>query len=320
MATYRSNLPQVAGHQLFLADGGMETDLIFNRGVELPVFSSLVMHTIPGGEDTLREYFAPYFRTARENNSGFIMETSTWRASRDWAEALGMTEAELGDANTRAVTFFNELRASHDSADMPVVVSGCIGPRGDGYDAGRVMSVDEASSYHAWQVKLFRDAGADLVTGMTMTNIPEAIGMVDAAKANGMPIVISFTVETDGTLPAGDRLEDAINAVDQATDGYVAYFMVNCAHPDHFSDVLDPAADWTKRILGLRANASRCSHEELDNSTELDDGNPVELGTQYADLLARLPQLKVFGGCCGTDHRHVKEIANAVFADKRRAA
>jgi S-methylmethionine-dependent homocysteine/selenocysteine methylase len=194
------------------------------------------------------------------------------------------------------------------------VISGNIGPRGDGYDPGKAMSADEAHAYHGWQVELFRDAGADCVSAFTMTNVGEATGVARAAQAAGMPSVISFTVETDGRLPAGDTLGAAITAVDAATDGAPAYYMINCAHPTHFEDVLDAGSEWVKRLGGVRANSSRRSHAELDNAPELDAGNPAELGEQYGDLLRRFPQITVLGGCCGTDHRHVECISRACRA------
>jgi S-methylmethionine-dependent homocysteine/selenocysteine methylase len=192
-----------------------------------------------------------------------------------------------------------------------MVVSGAIGPRGDGYDPGTVMSPDEAASYHGFQTGVLRDAGADLVSAFTMTNANEAQGIALAARHANMPCVISFTVETDGRLPSGETLAYAIGKVDAATGNGPAYYMINCAHPTHFDHVLDAGGGWTKRIRGIRANSSRCSHAELDNAPELDIGDPLELGGQYAELLRRFPHINVLGGCCGTDHRHVDCITTA---------
>ena len=171
--------------------------------------------------------------------------------------------------------------------------------------------MEDSARYHSQQVGWLADTEVDMLTALTFTQADEAAGVVRAATAAGVPAVVSFTVETDGRLPTGQSLEDAIRAVDDATDGAAAYFMVNCAHPDHFFDTLEDA-DWTRRIRGLRCNASRMSHDELDESDSLDDGDPVELGQQYKALRARLRWLNVFGSCCGSDLRHVTEIANAV--------
>ena len=177
------------------------------------------------------------------------------------------------------------------------------------------MSTDEAEAYHRQQASTLAAAGADMLTALTMTNSNEAIGIARAARQLGIPVAISFTVETDGALPTGQSLGDAIAEVDAATDGYPAYFMVNCAHPSHFERQLLSGGEWVGRIRGVRANASRCSHAELDAMTKLDEGNPQELGEEYRALRDKLPQLTVLGGCCGTDYRHIAAIAKAVLED-----
>jgi homocysteine S-methyltransferase len=139
------------------------------------------------------------------------------------------------------------------------------------------------------------------------------MGFVRAARAAGLPSVVSFTVETDGRLPTGQPLGEAIRAVDDATDGAAAYFMVNCAHPDHFFHVLDDET-WTRRIHGIRCNASRQSHAELDACEVLDDGDPAEFGGQHRAIKDRMPWINIFGGCCGSDLRHVTQIAKALAA------
>ena len=169
-----------------------------------------------------------------------------------------------------------DIRYRYETSASPMVVSGCIGPRGDGYAPGALMRPDEARDYHRPQLLTFRDAGADLVSAFTMTNIGEAQGIALAAKAANMPCVISFTVETDGRLPAGETLAEAIKCVDDATDKGPAYYMINCAHPTHFDHVLNAGETWIKRLRGLRANSSRMSHAELDNAPELDIGDPLE--------------------------------------------
>ena len=251
---------------------------------------------------------------ALEHGVGIVLETPTWRANPDWAALLGHSGDELEALNRRAVELLLELRDGLETDSTPIVVSGCIGPRGDGYVVGETMSGDAAASYHGAQIRTFAEAGADLVTAITMTYADEALGVVRAAGAAGLPAVISFTVETDGRLPSGQPLGQAIEEVDAGSDGAAAYFMVNCAHPSHFYDVLEPGAEWTARIRGLRANASRMSHAELDEAEELDVGNPEELALEYVALREQLPSLTVLGGCCGTDHRHVDAMSAAWLA------
>jgi homocysteine S-methyltransferase len=236
-----------------------------------------------------------------------VLDSATWRASRDWGERLGYSAAELAEANRRAVALTEELRAS--APDVPTVLNGVVGPRGDGYVVGETMTAAEAEGYHGEQINTFAGTAAEMVSAITMTYADEAVGIARAAQAAGLPAAISFTVETDGRLPSGQPLGEAIEQVDAETGSAPAYYMINCAHPTHFQDVLD--GPWLRRIGGLRANASRMSHAELDEATELDEGDPLELAAQYLALRERLPNATVLGGCCGTDDRHVEAIAAA---------
>jgi S-methylmethionine-dependent homocysteine/selenocysteine methylase len=316
MARYRTALPQLA-RDIFLTDGGIETTLVFHDGLELPHFAAFDLLRHAQGRAALRRYFDSYVGVAREHGLGLVLESATWRANPDWAARLGYSSAALADANRTAVALLEEVRADNPEV-APIVISGCVGPRGDGYDPGAIMSEQAAQHYHAEQIDAFAGSAADLVTAITMTNVPEAIGVARAARAAAMPVVISFTVETDGRLPAGDTLAEAIERVDAATERAPAYFMINCAHPTHFEHVLAAGGAWLQRLGGLRANASIKSHAELDAADTLDDGDPVDLGARYRALRDRLPQLVVLGGCCGTDHRHIAAISAA--CTRRHAA
>jgi S-methylmethionine-dependent homocysteine/selenocysteine methylase len=309
MTTYRHHLPQLNG-DLFLTDGGIETTLIFHEGLDLPSFAAFHLLKDEQGTEALRRYFVRHAAIARQHGVGFILESATWRASSDWGDKLGYSRRALAEANRKAIALLHELRLDLETERSPMVISGCVGPRGDGYDPGAIMSPAEAEAYHAVQIRTFAETEADLVTAITMTNAHEAIGVTRAARAAGMPVVISFTVETDGKLPTGQPLQEAIQEVDAATGRAPVYYMINCAHPSHFEAVLDGQA-WMARLRGLRANASKRSHAELDEAADLDDGDPVELGQQYSDLWARFPQFNVLGGCCGTDHRHIEQIGTA---------
>jgi S-methylmethionine-dependent homocysteine/selenocysteine methylase len=298
-------LPHVSG-ATYITDGGMETTLIFQQGMELPEFASFPLLESEEGRAALRAYFEPYLAIARDRGVGILLDAPTWRANPDWGEKLGYSLAQLEDANRRAVGFMDGLR---DQAD--VLVSGCVGPRGDGYVPGELMSADEAERYHGWQVGIFADTAADLVSALTMNYVEEALGIVRAADKAGIPCVVSFTVETDGRLPSGQPLGEAVEQVDAETGGAPAYFMINCAHPTHFRQVLEDDGEWNERIRGLRANASKMSHAELEEAEELDSGDPDELASDYLALRSKLPNLSVVGGCCGTDHRHIDAISRA---------
>jgi S-methylmethionine-dependent homocysteine/selenocysteine methylase len=310
LATYREALPQLA-ENVFLTDTGLETTLIFHDGYELAHFAAFTLLRDEAGRRHLDRYFLEHAGVAARARTGFILEAATWRASSDWGDLLGYSRDALAEANRLAIEHLVDLRPALD-IEAPVVVSGCIGPRGDGYDGTTRMTAGQARDYHAEQVQTFAGTDADMVHAMTITYPDEAVGLVLAAQEAEIPVAISFTVETDGALPDGTALGEAIERVDDATGGAAAYYGINCAHPTHLSHVLDPAAAWNPRLRGLRANASRKSHAELDESESLDAGDPIELGAQYAALRNTLPNLSVLGGCCGTDVRHLQEIAGAL--------
>jgi homocysteine S-methyltransferase len=305
----RAQLPQLSG-ETFLTDGGMETTLIFHDGIDLPHFASFPLLESERGIETLRDYFARYIELADSFGLGLILDTVTWRANADWGERLGYSADDLVDVNRRAVGFLAEM--SKARVQSPIVVSGCVGPRGDAYSPDSLMTAEEAEEYHRPQIEALADSGADLTTAYTLTYAAEAVGIVRAAQSASMPAVISFTVETDGQLPDGQPLREAIDEVDAKTEGAAAYFMINCAHPTHFEHVLNEPGEWRDRIRGLRANASAKSHAELDESEELDAGDPLDLASHYRTVRKQLENLSVVGGCCGTDHRHVAAIAAAL--------
>jgi S-methylmethionine-dependent homocysteine/selenocysteine methylase len=305
---YRSGLPQLQGG-LFLTDGGLETTLVFHQGLHLPDFAAFTLFGSLEGEAALRQYYESYADIAKRRNAGLIIESATWRASADWAARLGVTPQALEAVNRKAVQLLENVRSGYDG--IPIVIAGCVGPRGDGYIPGNEMTESQAEIYHERQIGAFAGTAADMVTVMTMNYVQEATGIARAAERHKMPVAVSFTVETDGNLPTGQSLRSAIEQVDQATSGYPSYYMINCAHPSHFGHVLPEDEPWAARIIGLRANASRQSHAQLNEASKLDEGNPVELGQDYARLKRRLPHLKVMGGCCGTDHRHIEQIALA---------
>ena len=307
----RRPLPQLDSDRLFVTDGGIETDLIFHHGIELPFFAAFPLLEDAGHRISLRRYYDDYVVIARELGAGLVIDTPTWRANPDWAARLGYSPERLDAVNRAAVDFVEEVRAAATADGVTAVVSGCIGPRGDGYEPGELMTAEQAERYHAEQIRSFAATTADQVAAMTITNAEEAIGIVRAAVAVGIPVVISFTVETDGLLPTGQSLAAAIEQVDEATDGAAAYFMVNCAHPTHFDIALDNGGPWRERLLGVRANASTRSHAELDDASELDEGDPNDLALQHVALRDRLPAVTVLGGCCGTDARHVAAICAA---------
>jgi S-methylmethionine-dependent homocysteine/selenocysteine methylase len=296
-------LPPLAGRPM-VTDGGMETDFIFHHGVELPLFAAFPLVDEPAGRSLLASYYDGYAAIARRAGAGLMLESATWRANPDWGSQLGYSPADLARVNRDAITMLAGLRDRYGLAD--VVISGMVGPRGDGYRPGEEPAPDEAADYHAPQVQALAEAGADIVSAYTLTSVGEAIGIVRAARAAGVPVAISFTTETDGRLAGGETLAQAIAAVDAAASP--EYFQVNCAHPVHVAAALAEPGGWRERIVGVRYNASTRSHAELDEAGDLDEGDIGLLAARHRQLAPELPSLAIVGGCCGTDARHVSAL------------
>ena len=310
MPKYRNNLPQLSG-ELYLTDGGIETTMIFHEGLDLPYFAAFPLLDNTQGIEALERYFHNHCRIAANNNVGFILEAVTWRASLDWAKKLGYSKEGLDEMLHKAIEFLANFRMEYETDRAKMVMSSCIGPRGDGYVPENQMSINEAEDYHSLQIETVSKTEADMVTALTLNYVEEAIGIAQAAKAHNIPVVISFTVETDGNLPTGQTLKEAIEIVDTETGEVPIYYKINCAHPTHFQNVISTGEAWLQKIHSLRANASKCSHAELDEAEELDEGNIDELAAQYRELKKLLPNLNVLGGCCGTDSRHIDAICRA---------
>jgi homocysteine S-methyltransferase len=319
MSTNRVPLPQTTG-RMMLTDSGIETDVIFGAGRDLPAFALFPLLGDDEGQAILDRYYRDHLAVAAEHDVGYVLETPSWRSNSDWAQSLGYGQ-EASDALDRAgVAFMIAIRDSSPAVHGPMPLSGLLGPRGDGYQVGTVMTADEARQYHRHQVQVLADAGCDLISACTLTYADEGLGIALAARDCAIPVVLYFTVETDGRLPDGSSLRGAIEAIDTETGDYVSYYGINCAHPDHIAPVLDDEGDWLRRIGALRGNASRMSHAELDEMTELDSGDPADLAHHYLRLMRALPNVTVLGGCCGTDVRHIRAIASAVTSttDDRR--
>ncbi len=313
MAIYRKQLPQGDGG-LFLTDAGLETDLIFNHRIDIREFAAHTLLESPEGRFALARYYRGFLKLADQHDVGFVFDSPTWKAHTHWSEALGASDAELAEVNRAAINFIADLRDEFAGNRKPIVLNAVIGPCGDAYAPELMISADAAARHHAQQIGWLAETEVDMVTALTFTQSSEAIGIVRAANDASLPIAVSFTVETDGRLPTGQPIGEAISEVDAATSQGAAYFMINCAHPDHFRNSLHDE-QWLRRIHGFRCNASRCSHAELDEADTLDAGDPIELSQSYRELAEAMPWVNVFGGCCGSDLRHVAAIAGEVISN-----
>lgn len=313
MRTSGNTLP-TASEEMFLTDGGLETTLVFLEGFDLPYFAAFDLLKSQEGYETVKNYYLRYLNLAKKYKTNFILETPTWRANPDWIEKIGYPKNALATINEDAVALMTDLKSLFSNDFKSVLISGCIGPRGDGYVPENCMTPEESELYHSAQIKVLSETPVDFVSALTMNYVDEVIGIVRAAAVFGLPAVISFTVETDGKLPTGMSLKEAIKKIDENTTIPPLYYMINCAHPTHFLAELNAGKNenWTKRIKGFRANASCKSHAELDEATELDRGIPKQLGAAYKELKDSFAHVNVFGGCCGTDEEHIEEIISQI--------
>ena len=303
----------LAARKPFLTDGGFETSLFFKDGFDAPEFAAITLLDNPDAVKAMHRYFDRFLAMAEAADVGFVLDTNSWRGCVAWGEKLGRTHDEMLALNRKAVDLAVDIRERWENRVSPIILNGVVGPAGDGYAPDQLLDAGGAKAIHAPQIKAFADKNVDLISAITMTHTEEAIGVAKAAKNANLPVVVSFTVGTDGSLPTGQSIGDAIAETDAATDSAPIYYMINCAHTDHFQNAIAAQEPWIWRIGGLRANASRLSHAELDVATELDEGNPDEFGQSHGDLVRLLPNMRVIGGCCGTDHRHVHSAASKIY-------
>lgn len=312
------NLPQLNGHAM-TCGGGFETWLQYVDGFKLRHFCAFELINDERGLECLKDYHRRLVEAAVENGFGVINEGLHYRASRDWGELIGFSRAALEEINIRGIEFYKDFAREYQSDETPMIVGGVIGPRGDAYNVGRTPDAAEAEDYHSEQILTFKKAGADLVTAATFSSVEEATGLARAARAADMPVVISFFVAKGGKLKGGETLEEAIASVDAATDKAPVYYMINCTHPTEFeAGLID--GNWSKRLGGFMPNAVAMETLDLCKLGHLEDGDPAELGGQMASLARRFPHINVWGGCCGTDGRHIGQIARQVGEVRRSIA
>ncbi|MGR3290894.1 MAG: homocysteine S-methyltransferase family protein [Paracoccaceae bacterium] len=310
---YSSQALPVPDGPTYLTTAGCETYMEYKKGFKFRHFCMFELLDNPAATDALRMYYRDILQVAQTYRKGTILCDIHYRASSDWGALVGYDPDQLDEISLRIMEFYQQLVDEHASADTPVLISNCIGPRGDAYQTNPKLTEQSAQDYHSAQINLLAGAGADLVTGLTLNSVPEAIGITRAAQQAGVPVVIAFTLDRTARLKTGPTLKQAIEQVDAATGSGPAYYMLNCIHPDDFEPALEPG-DWIRRLNGIRPNASAMGKGILCKLDHLEQGDPVELGQQMGDLARRFPHISVWGGCCGTDAVHIGEICRNVVA------
>jgi homocysteine S-methyltransferase len=301
-------------NKFYLTEGGTETEILYKWGYELPEFAMFTLLENAEANECVLGMYRRYFDVAEAYGTGILVTGHDYRASPDWARKLGYSLKGLTEMQHRTIQFLTDIRAEYEGRVSDVYVSGCIGPRGDAYGTGGGISEAESEDYHSVQLSNLVETDADMAIAQTFNNIPEAIGVVRAATAIGIPIGVCLTLTTDALLRSGPTLKEAVETIDDRTGGAAAWFGTNCSHPVEFEPAISEAGAWAERLRYIRPNATQMEKIALCKLGHLEDGDPVELGHQIGDVARRFPNADILGGCCGTDERHLGEIAKNVNA------
>lgn len=300
--------PRLEG-KFYLTEGGTETEILYKWGFELPEFAMFPLLDNPKADQVIRDIYRRYFDAAEKHQTGLLILGHDYRASPDWGAKLGYTTEGLADMQRRTIEFLDDVRREYVGRVSDVYIAGCIGPRGDAYGTGGDISEEEAEEYHSVQLTTLKSTQADMAIAVTFNNVPEAVGVIRAAHRIGIPIGVSLTLTTEGVLRSGPTLREAIEVIEEKTNGSAAWYGTNCSHPLEFASALADEGPWLERLRYIRPNAVKMEKVALCKLGHLEDGDPVELGEQMGEVASKFPSADILGGCCGTDERHLGEIA-----------
>lgn len=308
----QAQFPNPYPGELFLTEGGTETEIMYKHGFELPEFAMFPLLENPIAVTAMRDMFRSQLDVAAEFAMSMLLTGIDYRASPDWGAKLGYSPHGLAQANIQSIEFLRELAGEYNGQIPRTLIGGTIGPRGDAYQLNRTITAAEAEDYHSVQLATLKQAAVDFACAATFNNIPEAVGVARAAKKIGVPLIVSLTVDSSSRLKSGPTVADAIQAIDfEAADAAPISYLLNCSHPVEFEPALT-AGPWTSRLHGFRPNASKMEKLALCKLGHLEEGDPVELGRLMGGLARRYPHMNVWGGCCGTGDTHLRAIARNV--------
>ena len=306
-------LPRVDG-TYYLTEGGIETEIMYKYGFELPHFAMFPLLDNPEALTAMKGIWQRSLRAAADNGFNAIMNGVDYRASPDWGALLGYTPDGLASMQMRAIDFLRDVARDFEQDIDTIIISGTIGPRGDAYSRNETITADVAEEYHSVQLATLKKAGVDMAWAMTFNNIPEAVGTIRAAENTGIPIAMGLSLDSSSRLNSGPSMAEAVPEIDAQTNSAAAFFGLNCSHPLEFEPALD-GGEWMKRLRSIRPNASPMDKIALCKIGHLEDGDPDELAQQMLDVARRMPHMDIFGGCCGTDERHLSKIAATVKSE-----
>ena len=302
---------QVSG-LIYLTEGGQETEVMYRHGFDLPEFAMFPLLDQPDAVEVVRAMYSAVLDTAERHGCAVLLGGLDYRASPDWAGLIGYDPTALAAMQTRAIEFLREVSDPYRDRLPDVRIAGIVGPRGDAYQVNPTITADESEEYHSVQLATLAASGVDLVEAMTFNNVDEAVGLARAASSAGLPLSVSFVLDSDHNLNGGPSLKEAIESVDAAAGSdRPAFYGINCSHPFEFMPAIE-SGEWFKRIRCLRPNAAAADKISLCTLGHLEEGDPVELGSLMGQLAADYPHIDIWGGCCGTWDKHLDHIARSV--------
>lgn len=297
---------------LYLTEGGTETEVIYRHGHELRDFAMFELMNKPEAVRDMENMYRRYLDKAAQYGFSALMSGFDYRASPDWGAKLGYSAEGLREMQHKCIDFLRGVSRAYEDQIERIAIAGCIGPKGDAYSLNRDITAEEAEDYHATQCETLRDCGVDLIWAATINNIPEAVGISRAAARVGLPVNMSFTLDSSHKLKSGPSLKEAIEATDtEAGAARPDSYGINCSHPLEFEPALEPG-DWARRLRSLRPNAAKMDKVSLCKLGHIEEGDPEELGQMMGDLAKRYPDIDIWGGCCGTWDKHFDRIAHYV--------
>lgn len=297
-------------YPVILGEGAVIERLRRSPGIVLDehVVNSALIYR-PEGRAALEHIYHQYLRTGQRHDLPLLLSTPTWRAGLERIAAAGLAGRDLNGDNAR---FMSGLRNSYGDYARKVVICGLMSCRGDAYKPAEAMTADAAHEFHTWQARALAAAGVDFLLAATLPALSEALGLAHAQAATGLPYLISFVARPEGTLLDGTPLHTAIAAIDDGVAPRPLAYLINCTHGSIFRSALlhegNSSAMARSRVIGLLANTAALSPEELDESPELVAEEPDHFGRTIAALHTELG-MKILGGCCGTDERHIELLA-----------
>ncbi|PTU32273.1 homocysteine S-methyltransferase family protein [Stenotrophobium rhamnosiphilum] len=308
----RTDFPKQKAGVLYMTEGGQETEIMFKFGHDLPQFAMYSLLDKPQALAELKAMYCRYLDASAKHGFVALMGGLDYRASPDWGSLLGYSREALAETQHRCIDFLRDVAKPYVDQLPGISYVGIVGPRGDAYSLNQTITAESAEDYHSVQLETLSKAGVDLVSAMTFNNIPEAVGLSRAAARVGLPLALSFTLDSTCCLKSGPSLKEAIEAVDtQAGDAKPTFYGINCSHPFEFEPAIEPGA-WFQRVRSLRPNAAKMDKISLCQLGHLEEGDPKELGELMGDIAKRYPHIDIWGGCCGTWETHLDEIARNV--------